>query len=167
MTIIDPHKNNLPKLCRDCAKSGYLLGYSNHSKICLYWSKDSPTTIKRSAHCVIEDVQTMKQLEPGFIEISNPVTQPTGIKTNIIDPSHIDVLPTPFAKEDIHTVTVRSPKYPQNLGMITRNDLVTNLPYLQKSKLNLFIYNTLDLIDVVNKLSEEFEFKVLNWACKR
>ena len=23
------------------------------------------------------------------------------------------------------------------------------------------------MIDVVNKLSEEFEFKVLNWACKR
>ena len=81
MTIIDPHKNNLPKLSRDRAKTGYFLGYSNHSKIRLYWSKDSPTMIKRSAHCVIEDVQTMKLLEPGFIETSNPVSTSTVIET--------------------------------------------------------------------------------------
>ena len=143
MTIVNPNKNHLPKLSRDRAIQGHFLGYSNHTKIRLYWSKDSPNIIKRSSHNVIEDVQTMKLLEGSFISTSNEPNLDDIEHHKIITQEDIDVIQTPFDPKDINKVTLHLPRYPTMLGFMIQNDTVTNLPYLQKSVLNSFAYRSL------------------------
>ena len=66
MTVVHPNKHLLPKLSSNRAKRVYFMGFSNHTKICLYWDPANPFMIQRSSNCIIEDIPTMLKLERMF-----------------------------------------------------------------------------------------------------
>ena len=146
MTIIDPHKSLLPKLSRKRAEAAYFLGYANHSKIRMYWSKSSPMVVKRSAHNVIEDIETMKRLEPSFIETSNApfdLSIEHEYKEKIVTTETIDVSRSAFHESEITKVEIKLPLPPTKIGLKICDDDLTNMPYIQKSILNSYAYKTL------------------------
>jgi hypothetical protein len=81
MTIINPAKNLLPKLAPGRAKIGHFMGYDNHIKTRYYWCPESPFTVNRASHCVIDDIATLSTLEKGFATLT-PQVPPITTATN-------------------------------------------------------------------------------------
>ena len=70
MTLVHPNKHLLPKLSSNRAKRVYFMGFSNYTKMCLYWDPANPFMIQRSSNCIIEDIPTMLKLEKYFASTS-------------------------------------------------------------------------------------------------
>ena len=147
MTIINPNKNSLSKLSNERASRGFFLGYGNHTSIRLYFDPAQPTIIKRSKHCIIEDMATMSRLQSYFLspELSHddPQVEPTDLTMFKIEKSHFDTQLTPFPTSDMILFRLKLPSQVTNLGLILRNDPTTGLPYIQKTIIGSFAHRNI------------------------
>ena len=149
MTVVHPNKQLLPKLSTQRSKRVYFMGYSNHTKIRLYWDKASPFSIQRSSNCIIEDVPTMIRLEKVF---SSPHLNqgpsindcPQYVKSAFVTPSKIDIIDCPFYTNKIRTIIMQLPSDTSTLGLIMMSGLVAGLPFIQSVRYNSIAYINLE-----------------------
>ena len=140
MTIINPNKNNLPKLSNDRAIRGFFLGYGNHTSIRLYFDPAQPNKIKRSKHCIIEDMATLSTLQTYFQApgLQNPIQPLQSHKPFHLTSKDFDTIPSAFPDDDIITFKLKLPTSCTHMGLIIRNDPTVGLPYLQKTEIGSY-----------------------------
>ena len=114
MTVIHPSKHLLPKLSNQRAKRVFFMGFSNHTKIRLYWEKSNPYMIQRSSNCIIEDVPTMLKLEKCFASpflnhSPDPALCPNNVQSSMITKDDFDTADCPFEPEEIVTISIKLP----------------------------------------------------------
>ena len=143
MTIIDPDKNNMPKLSQDQAKRGYFCAFGNNLKFCLYWDETSPYIIKRSFHCIIENTATFAILEDKIFSSSgiDEINITDDIKHKMVTDDTLNICDTAFPDKDIKTITLTLPPAPQPLGLRLMDDLLYNLPFIASAVRNSFAYD--------------------------
>ena len=136
MTIIDPNKNLKQKLDRSRTTRGYFLGYANNCKIRLYYDPKHPTKIKRSAHCIIEDVATLSVLMKTVPSLDLSTTPekdipiPPKILDKIILPDSLHITDDPFPDAERTTITINLPPPTESIGLTVKNDPLYNMPYI-------------------------------------
>ena len=148
MTVVHPNKQLLPKLSPNRATRVYFMGYSNHTKIRLYWDKNHPYMIKRSSNCIIEDVPTMHKLEKCFSSSFLNTDEKTrnchkDITDNIVTTEMFDVADCPFETDNICKVKIVLPPINVSIGFILKSDLVVGLPIIQSTVFNSAAYHHL------------------------
>ena len=148
MTVVHPNKNLLPKLSTSRAKRVYFMGYSNHTKIRLYWDKQNPYVIQRSSNTIIEDIPTMLKLEKCFaspflnLQPSNN-NCPPNVRKYEVTHEMIDIIDHPYQSDDIVKIKIPVPLPPEQLGIIIKSDLVVGLPYIQSTVYNSIAFRYL------------------------
>ena len=136
MTIIDPNKNLKPKLDLSRTTTGYFLAYSNNCKIRLYFDPKNPTKIKRSYHCIIDDVRTMAIMMKAIVTPKLTITPPISpsdnpISSYIIPDSMLQLSDDAFPNETIKSFTFDLPPFPEKIGLTIVDDSVYNLPFIK------------------------------------
>ena len=136
MMVVHPNKNLLPKLSHQRATRVFFMGYSNHTKIRLYWDKTNPHMIKRSSNSIIEDVPTLLKLEKCFssphLNVNDSPRQRNDFsKDVIVTEDMIDVVDSPFNTDDIVKIKFPLPTSNDTLGFVFKSDLIVGLPYIQ------------------------------------
>ena len=145
MTVIHPSKHLLPKLSHQRATRVYFMGYSNHTKIRLYWDKSNPNMIRRSSNSIIEDVPTLLKLEQCFSspELNlkpNPYKHDDFQKNFVVSKDKLDIIGCPFNTDEIVKIKIPLPDSSTTLGFVLKSDLVVGLPYIQHIKFNTIAY---------------------------
>ena len=145
MTIVDPNKHLKPKLDLTRTTQGYFLTYSNHCSIRLYFDPKHPTKIKRSTHCIIDDIGTMSKLMSaiGSPSISSPISDDNPISKYIVDKASVTVSDDPFPGEEIKHFTFDLPPFPTPIGLTIADDLAFNIPYIKHCVPGSIIHNIL------------------------
>ena len=146
MTIVDPHKGSMDKLSKDRAKKGYFCAFGNNLRFYLYWDPQSPKTLKRSYHAIVEDTATFAILEKKIFSFTDADDDkqpevPEDVKTKIITEGIFSSCATPFPDREVRSITITLPSYPQPLGLRLADDLVYNLPYIFDTTRNSFAYH--------------------------
>ena len=149
LTIIDPNKHLKPKLDKSRTKRGYFLGFANHCKIRLYFDPDNPTKIKRSAHCIVEDVLTMSIVLKAiaFIHPNEPHptidTTPASIQKQIVPSTKLIPCNEPFPNAERTHIKLIVPPPSETIGITIKNDEIFNLPYVHHCVPNSTAYNAI------------------------
>jgi hypothetical protein len=132
MTIVNASRSK-PKISDTRSTVAYFLGYGNNYRFSLYWDPNDPHNYKRSYHSYIREIPTLERLNVVF---SNPHS--TAIDKTFPDPIYIKHLPqlenmeTPFPPSVIKTYKLKLPPSNKSHGFMIKNDLLNNLPYLDK-----------------------------------
>ena len=145
VTIIDPDKAKLPKLSTQRAKHCYFCAFGSNLKFIIYWDPDSPYTLKRSYHSIIEDTATFAILEDKVFATnkSHQPEIPEEVKASAVTERIFDICDTGFPDKEIKTITVTLPPYPEPLGLNLRDDVLYNLPFVQSAVRNSFAYKNI------------------------
>ena len=136
MTIVSHKKDKLKKLDESRGIKGYFLGFSNHTSVRLYFDPANPTTIKRSTHCIIEDIGTLHALQS--VVVSPLHSTPTVLDTppDILDATSItsqfDSTVIQFPGKKIHTIKLTLPPFPNEIGISVGDDDFFNLPIINR-----------------------------------
>jgi hypothetical protein len=132
MTVINPHKNILPKLSENQAHTCNFLTYGNHVKTHIYWDQQT-MTYKHSYHSAIDTTATLAKLKVHY-NFNTSVPGEAQCKV----PS-VPTLPTfqqhssPFPINSIKSVTFELPPFPTPIGLILEDDALFNLLYIHKA----------------------------------
>jgi hypothetical protein len=132
MTVINPHKNLLPKLSENRARTCNFLTYGNHVKTHIYWDQQT-STYKRSYHSVIDTTATLAKLKVHY-NFNTSVPGETQCKVPSVPPLPVFQRHTsPFPLDTIKSVTIELPPFPTPIGLILEDDALFNLPYIRKA----------------------------------
>ena len=133
MTIVDPNKNLKKKLDPNRTSTGYFLGFSNHCNVRIYFDPSNPNKIKRSHHCIIEDIATLTLLMKTVATPEFPLSrsQELDVDKSIVKSTTIDVSNTSFPGKTIHSFVINMPPPPSILGLTLADDNLFNLPYIK------------------------------------
>ena len=136
MTIVSHKKNKLKKLDETRGIKGFFLGFSNHTSVRLYFDPANPMTIKRSTHCIIEDIGTLHALQsvvvsPLHSSLSTTVTPPEILNATKIT-SSFDNTVIQFPGKEIHSIKMVLPPFPTEIGLSIGDDDHFNIPLLNR-----------------------------------
>ena len=147
LTIVDPNKNLKKKLDPTCTSRGYFLGFSNHTNVRLYFDPLHPTKIKRSVHCIVEDMATisllMKALALPSLSPDLPTEIPSTITSSLVEHEDLPIRNNAFPPEDIFSITLTLPIYPNPIGMTIIDDPLFNIPVLKSCSNGSYIHSAL------------------------
>lgn len=170
MTIINPNKNMLPKLDSNRASWANFIGFGNNcltSK--LYWSHRNPRKYFRSHHNKLDITTTMSILHEQFASPSLPPlsqlasTKPQ-LSTCVISDQQFATVPSPFPTSNIFTITFMVPPAPTPIGALICDDLLLNLPFLQRSLPSSPIHNALPPGRLHNQFIISINLPIMNTA---
>jgi hypothetical protein len=149
LTVIDPSKHLMTKLDKNRAVRAHFLGFSNSDKTRLTWLPQKPRKYFRSHHCIVEDMATLSCLQHDFASPSLPSLSQldsltsTKLQKNIVTPLHFDYTDNRFPGQSSKSYTFQLPSFPNTIGAKFKNDPLLNLPYLQQTIPNSFLYHQL------------------------
>lgn len=149
MTVVNPSKNLLPKLDNNRASQANFIGFGNNcSTSKIYWSHKQPRKYFRSHHNKLDIPTTLSILQeqfasPALPSLSTLQHRTPSLSKCVISPQHFDYTSNRFPPEDIFSITFTVPPPPTPIGALIRDDLIINLPFIQRSLPDSPIYNSL------------------------
>ena len=109
---------------------GLFMGYGNTTKAPLYFCHQT-RAIHRSHHRIVNDASHRTNLENIFTSPSKDT--PTFTPSTI----HLDLMPTPFHNQILHTYEITIPHHATHAGFEIKDDTYFNIPYISKQSVTL------------------------------
>lgn len=120
------------------------LGFSNHINIRLYFDPKNPSRIKRSTHCIVDDIATISLLMKAIMIPRSPDDPPSDIPSdisaNLVQSDDLPLTSKAFPDEDIISFDLTLPPFPAQIATVITDDPLFNIPFLKQCTYGSYIY---------------------------